>query len=474
MLAVAQNRVIRRTKIVATLGPATRDEAVLRGVIEAGADVLRLNFSHGDHATHARQIRLARRLANDAGRAVAILQDLQGPKIRVGAFARGKVELHEGAGFVITTRNVRGTGERVSTTYARLPRDVRPGDAILLHDGLLELRVEGRSRFEVRCSVVRGGTLRSNDGLNLPGVRISAPALTTKDREDLRFGLEQGVDLVALSFVRQARDVQAVRRLMARAKVNVPVLAKIEKPEALDDLDGILQAFDGVMVARGDLGVELAPEKVPVAQKRIIERANWFGKPVITATEMLESMTRSPRPTRAEASDVANAVLDGTDAVMLSGETAVGAYPVATVRAMDRIVREAETLPPKPSADPARRTTRAYAVCHAAVTLAIETDADALAAFTRSGRTARTLSMLRPGVPIAALCETASMARQLALWRGVVPVVTGRTSRAEDVTALIAEQLARRLPWSGRRVVVVGAARGQPPRGTNFVRLLRL
>lgn len=474
MLVMAQDTVVRRTKIVATLGPATRDEAVLRRVIEAGVDVVRINFSHGDHAAHARQIRLTRQLADEAGRTVAILQDLQGPKIRVGALARGKIELHEGASFVITTRNVRGTRERVSTTYAGLPGDVRPGDAILLNDGLLELRVEGTSRFEVRCSVVRGGPLRSNAGLNLPGVKISTPALTAKDREDLRFGLEQGLDLVALSFVRQAGDAQAVRGLMARANAKVPVLAKIEKPEALDDLDGILRAFDGVMVARGDLGVELTPEKVPVAQKRIIERANWFGKPVITATEMLESMTHSLRPTRAEASDVANAVLDGTDAVMLSGETAVGEYPVATVRAMDRIVKEAETVQPKPSAGPGRRTTQAQAVCHAAVTLAMETNADALVAFTRSGRTARTLSNLRPGVPIVALCETASTARQLALWRGVVPIVAGRANRDEDVTALVAEQLAIRPLSVGTRMVVVGSARGQPPRGTNFVRLLRL
>lgn len=474
MLVVGQERVVRRTKIVATLGPATRDEDVLRRVIEAGADVLRLNFSHGDHATHAEQIRQARRLASDAGRTIAILQDLQGPKIRIGAVARGKVELREGARIVITTRNVRGTRERVSTTYDRLPKDVRPGDAILLNDGLLELRVEGTSRFEVRCSVFRGGTLRSNAGLNLPGVNISTPAFTTKDQEDLRFGLELGVDLVALSFVRKARDVQAVRRLMVQSKMSVPVIAKIEKPEALDDLDGILRAFDGVMVARGDLGVELTPEKVPVAQKHIIERANWVGKPVITATEMLESMTRSRRPTRAEASDVANAVLDGTDAVMLSGETAVGEYPVETVRAMDRIVKEAETVQPKPSAGPGQRMTQAQAVCHAAVTLAIETNADALVAFTRSGKTARTLSNLRPGVPIVALCETASMARQLALWRGVVPIVAGRANRDEDVTALVAEQLAIRPLSVGTRMVVVGSARGQPPRGTNFVRLLRL
>jgi pyruvate kinase len=467
---------MRRTKIVATLGPATEDEEILRQVVEAGAEVFRVNFSHGTQETHATQIALVRRLADEAGRVVAVLQDLQGPKIRVGAPAGGRpVALREGAHLTVTTSQTAGTKDCVSTTHGGLPKDVRPGDPILLDDGLLELRVSSVSRDEVECVVVRGGELREHKGMNLPGVAVSAPALTPKDQDDLRFGLSQGVDMVALSFVRQPRDAQAARKIMSDIGLRVPLLAKIEKPEALDRLDGILRAFDGVMVARGDLGVELSAEKVPVAQKRIIDRANLFGKPVITATQMLESMTHSPQPTRAEASDVANAVLDGTDAVMLSGETAIGEYPVATVQAMDRIVREAETMVAPLSATPERRSTRAHAVCHAAVTLAAEIGAKALAAFTRSGRTAQILSKLRPAVPIFALCERRSTAQQLALWRGVAPLVVEPYRGRADVTERIASELQMRgLVPEGGDVIVVGAARGGAAGRTNFIRLLNL
>ena len=467
---------VRRTKIVATLGPATEDEEVLRRIIEAGVEVVRVNFSHGDHDTHARQITSVRRMAEETDRDVAVLQDLQGPKIRIGALdASNAVELREGARFVITTRPMTGTEERVSTSYSGLPRDVRPGDPILLDDGLLELRVTEVSREEVICVVVRGGLLGEHKGMNLPGVSLNIPALTEKDRNDLCFGLAQGVDMVALSFVRRPQDAQPARQIMREAGRKVPLLAKIEKPEALKHLDPILRAFDGVMVARGDLGVELSPEKVPAAQKRIINRANVLGKPVITATQMLESMTHSTRPTRAEASDVANAVLDGTDAVMLSGETAIGEYPVEVVQAMDRIIREAETLvvPALPAAE--RRRTPGHAVCHAAVTLAADIGAEALAAFTRSGRTAQILSKLRPGVPIFALCERVSTARRLALWRGVIPLLVEQSRRGDDVTVRIAQELqARALVPEGGDVVVVGAAPGGRAGRTNFIRLLHL
>ncbi|MDZ4277787.1 MAG: pyruvate kinase, partial [Dehalococcoidia bacterium] len=414
---------MRRTKIVATLGPATDDEGVLRRLIEAGTDVVRVNFSHGERDAHAKRITSVRRLAEQMGRVVAVMQDLQGPKLRVGALRGGAVELREGARVVITTEQVRGTSRRISTSYRDLPRNVRRGDAVLLDDGLLELRVEGASGNEVECTVVRGGSLRERKGINLPGVQISSPALTAKDDDDLRFGLAQGVDMVALSFVRRPEDAKPARRIMAEAGVNVPLLAKIEKPEALKHLDRILRAFDGVMVARGDLGVELSAEQVPAAQKRIIARANALGKPVITATQMLDSMTHSRTPTRAEASDVANAVLDGSDAVMLSGETAIGEFPVDAVRMMDRIVREAERLPGPPPQIEGRVRSRAHAVCYAAVALAEEVGADALAALTRSGRTARILSKLRPGIPIFSLCEREAVARQLARWRGVAPVM---------------------------------------------------
>ncbi|MCH7811436.1 MAG: pyruvate kinase [Chloroflexi bacterium] len=463
---------MRRTKIVVTLGPATADRQVLRRIVDAGADVLRINFSHGDHAKHAQAIALVRAVAEEAGRVVAVLQDLQGPKIRIGTLAKPAVELRVGASFRLTSREVPGDANVATVTYRQLPQDVRTGDKILLDDGAMELRVEACTDEEVQCVVVRGGRLLAHKGVNLPGVAIRAPALTDKDKDDLQFGLEQGVDMVALSFVRRPQDAEAARRIIGQAGRKVPLLAKIEKPEALDQLDGILRAFDGVMVARGDLGVELSPEKVPVAQKRIIARANRLGKPVITATQMLESMTHRPQPTRAEASDVANAVLDGTDAVMLSGETAVGDFPVETVRAMDRIAREAETIATAPPSG--HRRTQSHAVCHAAVTLATEVGAAALAAFTRSGRTAQILSKLRPGVPIYALCEQPSAARRLALWRGVMPLVAGSAS-GEDVAESIARELrSKGLLPEGGDVVVVGAARRGRAGRTNFIRLLHL
>ena len=463
----------RRTKIIATLGPATDDEAVLRQIIEAGVDVARLNFSHDDRASHGRRIAAVRQIAREAGRVVAVMQDLQGPKIRIGTLAGGSVELKPGAPFAITTRAVEGTEKRVYTNYKDLPQEVHPGDPILIDDGLIELQVTAVSAREVQSVVVHGGLLSEHKGLNLPRARLTAPALTEKDKEDLRFALAQGVDIVALSFVRRPEDVEAARRIIRQSGQRVPLLAKIELPEALDHMDGILSVFDGVMVARGDLAIELSAEKVPIAQKRIIERANTFGKPVITATQMLDSMTRNPRPTRAEASDVANAVLDGTDAVMLSGETAVGEYPVATVEAMDRIIREAETLPIAGFTRGEHRRTRAHAVCHAAVTLAAEIKAEALAAHTRSGRTATILSKLHPRAPIFALTERGAIARQLALWRGVVPLVVKRGSDKEDLVAQIARELrARKLVAEGGVVIVVGAAPEVHAGGTNFIRLL--
>ncbi len=463
----------RRTKIIATLGPATDDEEVLRQLIAAGVDVVRLNFSHDDRASHGRRIAAVRQTAREVGRVVAVMQDLQGPKIRIGTLEGGSVELKPGAPLAITTRKVEGTEKRVSTDYKDLPRWVHPGDPILIDDGLIELRVTAVSAREVQSVVVDGGILSEHKGVNLPRARLTAPALTKKDREDLRFGLAQGVDIVALSFVRRPEDGEVARRIIKESGRRVPLLAKIERPQALDHVDGILSAFDGVMVARGDLAIELSAEKVPVAQKWIIERANTIGKPVITATQMLDSMTRNPRPTRAEASDVANAVLDGTDAVMLSGETAVGEYPVATVEAMDRIVREAETIPMAVVARGEHRRTRAHAVCHAAVTLAAEIKAEAVAAHTRSGRTATILSKLHPRAPIFALTERAAIARQLALWRGVVPLVVKRERGKEDLVTQIGRELrARGLVAEGGVIVIVGAAPAAPAGGTNVIRLL--
>ncbi|HZG67165.1 MAG TPA: pyruvate kinase, partial [Herpetosiphonaceae bacterium] len=334
---------MRRTKIVATLGPATESEDRLRQLIEAGLDVVRLNFSHGTHAEHVARIARVRTVAAAMGKPVAILQDLQGPKIRTGELASDiPVLLQDGAPFVITTEPVLGDARRVSTTYQGLPGDAAPGERILISDGLIELRVTAVRGNDVVTQVVHGGSLREHQGINLPGSAVSAAAITDKDREDLAFGLEQGVDYVAMSFVRRADDVRALKDLITAVGKKTPVVAKIEKPQALDDLEAIMQVTDGVMVARGDLGVEMAPEQVPIVQKDLIAAASQHNVTVITATQMLESMITNPRPTRAEASDVANAIFDGTDAIMLSGETAVGQFPVEAVAMMARIATATE------------------------------------------------------------------------------------------------------------------------------------
>ncbi|MER3460526.1 MAG: pyruvate kinase, partial [candidate division GAL15 bacterium] len=355
----------RRTKIVATVGPATAQPERIRALIETGVDVMRFNFSHGSREEHLRRIEFVRRFSAELGRPVAVLQDLQGPKIRVGGLRDHQpVVLEEGSEVVIGTEAEGGTAQRLSTTYPELTRAVREGDRILLSDGELELAVTAVEPQGVRARVIRGGVLEEHKGINLPGVPLRAPALTDKDVDDLKFGLEVGVDFVALSFVRTAEDVARAREVMERVGRTVPVIAKLEKAEAVDHLEEILEAADGVMVARGDLGVELVPERVPILQKHIIRRANELGIPVITATQMLESMVDHPRPTRAEASDVANAILDGTDAVMLSAETAVGRYPVEAVRIMDRIAVEVEATSPQ-LYQPARHHERRLGIAEA-------------------------------------------------------------------------------------------------------------
>ncbi len=466
---------IRRTKIVATLGPASESPTVIRTLIDAGVDAVRLNFSYGNHETHGRLIDAVRGSAAAAGKDVAILQDLQGPKMRVGDLRGGSVRLRMGAQVRLTSKPIEGTATRISTTYDHLAEEVTPGDRILLDDGSIELIVDKVSCGEVASEVVRGGTLKSRKGMNLPGVPIRTPAFTAKDRRDLRFGLERGIDSVALSFTRSAKDAEPVKRVMRDVGRSVALLAKIEKPQALRNLDRVLRAFDGVMVARGDLGVEIGPEKVPAAQKRIIHRANTLGKPVITATQMLESMTKNARPTRAEASDVANAVLDGTDAVMLSAETATGRYPEESVRVMDLIVREAESLVTPGALHTTGKKSRGHSICHAAVELAKEIAAAAIVTPTRSGRSARILSSLRPGVPIFALSERDAVARSLSLFRGVIPVSVEELGSAEGVVDLIRGQLGKRqLVAAGEDVVFVGLGRDGPAGQTNFIRLLRV
>ena len=441
----------RRTKIVATIGPASSDPAILREMILQGATTLRLNFSHGDHDLHRRSIRLIRQTAMDLGIQVAILQDLQGPKIRLGKFAEGPITLKSGDPFVLTSKPILGTQERSWVTYDKLAQEVPEGATILLDDGRVEMRVEAvdPAAGELFCRTIVGGTLSDNKGVNFPGVRLSIRAVTEKDKEDLYFGLNQGVDWVALSFVRDPSDVLELRELMAAAGKRVPIIVKIEKHEAIQQLPQILALSDGVMVARGDLGVELPAEEVPILQKRIIAMANCLGIPVITATQMLDSMAHSPRPTRAEISDVANAILDGTDAVMLSNETAVGKYPVEAVATMARIALRIEQDYFNPLYADRRHHLRALArqelsqtrgscaednslrpkaliadsISRAVGEIAEELDAVAVMTLTKTGATARNVSRFRPRTPILAVTPHVEVARQLQLVWGVRPLL---------------------------------------------------
>ena len=488
------------TKIICTIGPASSSEDILEQLMLAGMNVARLNFSHGTHEEHAEVIARIRALATKLGLPVAILQDLQGPKIRTGELRDHQpVTLTVGAAFILTTRPIIGDASQVSTTYQHLPQDVKPGDHILMADGLLELVVTDTSATDVYCRVLHGGTLGEHKGINLPGVAVSAAALTEKDKDDLRFGVSQGVDFVALSFVRTPGDLQAARdiiaemngatsgkrassgrRVSAREQAKgvsaPPLIAKLERPEAIAHLDAILDAADGVMVARGDLGVELAPEKVPLIQKQIIRRANEFGIPVITATQMLESMVSQPRPTRAETSDVANAVLDGTDAVMLSEETASGHYPVEAVRMM---VRVAQTTEPACKLVPRTlrhsRPTLGHAVSKAAHLLAQEAAAQAIVVFTRSGRSGFLISKERPDVPIIAYTPFEQVYRQLALWWGIIPHLIPLMSNIEEMIAKVSQQIAEEgVVQRGEKVVMMG---GMPLTGTartNFIKLQQI
>ncbi len=419
---------MRRTKIVGTLGPASQDPETLERLIEAGLDVVRLNFSHGTPEQHQKSLENVRKVSKRLGRAVACLQDLPGPKIRTGEVSdKAGVELKEGASFTLTTEEMVGTAERVSTTYDLLPKDVHPGCHILLDDGVIQLEVEEISGGDVRTRMVNGGRLKSHKGINLPGVKLSIPSLTDRDRRDAEFGLSLDVDFVAQSFVRTRQDVQELRSFLdERGRSSLPIIAKIEKPQAVDNLAAILDVADGVMVARGDLGVELPTEQVPLLQKDIIHAANERGRVVITATQMLESMVVRPRPTRAEATDVANAILDGTDAVMLSAETAVGKYPIETVATMARIAEHTETR-----LGPRRRRSElatvegaaiARAVTRAACRAAEQLDARYVVAFTESGSTARLVSYCRPSSKIIAITPYERVYRQLALTWGVTPL----------------------------------------------------
>ena len=419
---------LRRTKIVATIGPATSSPEVLKALIEAGATTLRLNFSHGSHADHQRSVRLIRQTAFELNQPVGILQDLQGPKIRLGRFETGSVVLSNGDRFTLTSRPVAGNEQISWVTYDLLAEEVPSGASILLDDGRVEMKVEqvDRAAKELHCRVVVGGALSNNKGVNFPGVYLSIKALTDKDREDLMFGLDQGVDWVALSFVRNPQDVLEIKDLISSAGKQVPVIAKIEKHEAIEQMEAILALCDGVMVARGDLGVELPAEDVPILQKRLIFTANRLGIPIITATQMLDSMVHSPRPTRAEVSDVANAILDGTDAVMLSNETAVGKYPVEAVATMARIATRIEQERGLASTPPSVKDTRRSipnAISQGVAQIAEQLGAAAIMTLTKTGSTARNVSKFRPQTPILAVTPHVDVARQLQMVWGVKPLL---------------------------------------------------
>ncbi|MBC5824376.1 MAG: pyruvate kinase [Candidatus Eremiobacteraeota bacterium] len=466
----------RRTKIIATLGPSSNSPEMVRALIAAGVDVFRVNFSHAGHDDFARSLTMVREAAVRGGRSVAVLADLQGPKLRIGELENHQpVVLVDGADFEITTNSIVGSSRSVSTIYAPLPSDVKAGDRILLDDGALELRVQSTGATSVKTTVVHGGKLGEHKGMNLPGVAVSSPALTDKDRGDLAFAVGLGVDFVAISFVRKPEDVAVAKQAVRAAGADTPVIAKIEKPEAIERLEDILHESDAVMVARGDLGVEMPPEQVPTLQKHIIKRAGAHMIPVITATQMLESMIRAPRPTRAEASDVANAIIDGTDAIMLSGETAAGDYPVESVETMVRIAREAETsFPPRRERRMHKAESDSHAISRAACNIAESMDVRAIAAFTRTGFSARIVSKDKPPVPIYAFVPDETIARRLCLDSAVAPCIIDFGRSTEDLMETVETELLRRgVARQGEAVVVVGGTPLGMRGRTNLLKIIR-
>ncbi len=447
-----------------------------RELMQLGMDVARLNFSHGSHQFHAANIESLRAIAREEGRTICILQDLQGPKIRTGPLTNHQpVVLQSGAIVTITARDVEGTAEVIGTTFKRLPQEVSSGSRILLSDGLIELRVREVRGPDVECQVINGGMLAEHQGINLPGAALSIPALTDKDRKDLEFGLQQGVDAVALSFVRSGADVRTVKDIIAARNLNVPVIAKLEKPQAIDHLEEILEIADGVMVARGDLGVEMPPEKVPVIQKHVIRRAEAWRKPVIIATQMLESMIENPRPTRAEASDVANAVFDGSDAVMLSAETASGQYPREAVSMMAKIILEAEGNMGDFSPPRRRREHHGLSIsetiCESIAHSADDLDMAAIAVFTETGNTARMLSKYRPKSRIYAFSHVPAVCNRMNMFWGVQPVRREHALSAEDMLATAEQVLVRSGRLHPGDVLGVVAGTQMSTGSTNFMRL---
>lgn len=462
-----------RTKIVCTIGPTSESPEIIRELIKNGMNVARLNFSHGTRQEHKEKINIIRSISDELNQPVAILQDLAGPKIRVGIIREPGIRLEAGDDFILTGQNVEGTRERVSVSYANLPAEVSEGDRILLADGAMELTVKRTNLSEIYCEVITGGVLTSHKGINLPTGTIKVPSLTDKDRKDLVFGLENEVDYVALSFVRRAEDILQVKEIIRQNNGNAPVIAKIEKHEAIDQIDDIIEVSDGIMVARGDLGVEIPLENVPSIQKMLIRRANIMGKPVITATQMLRSMVDSPRPTRAEATDVANAVLDGTDAVMLSEETANGSHPVKAVQFMRRIVGSAESgFPHNKYLQLIPQSEVSESVAHASCVLADHLNASAIVATTQSGRTAEYISRFRPRQPIIALSPDRVTVRRLSLFWGCFPRFVAVPKDTDDMLESAAQSAMETGQVSKGDLVVITA--GHPVWVAGTTNMLRV
>lgn len=461
-----------KTKIVCTIGPATAGRDAIEKLIRAGMDVARLNFSHGEHSSHIEVFNTIRECSRRLGHPVAILQDLQGIKIRTGTVLGGEVMLRRGETIGIRPGTERSDGNTIHISYPNIVRDAKAGNRILIDDGLLKLIVTGKGRGELRARVVEGGPLRDRKGVNLPDMKVRAHSFTDKDKLDLSLGIRLGVDYVAVSFVRSADDILKVRAALIEAHADIPLIAKIEKPEAIEHIDGIIGVVDALMVARGDLGVEMSPEQVPVIQKMLIARANQAGVPVITATQMLESMTEHSTPTRAEANDVANAVLDGSDAVMLSGETSRGKYPVQAVKMMERIIRVTEEQGNAKSACINSGETFSETVAFAATAAARDIRARYIVAFTQSGYTARLLSKARPGVPIIAFTTSEEVQRRMALYWGVMPLLVKPIKNMDEMFREVERTLIKaRLARKGDRLVITASAPIGGEGKTNFMKL---
>lgn len=464
----------RKAKIVCTIGPSSIRRDVITLLIKNGMDVARLNFSHGDHETHTKAAKLIREVSRKLGMPVAIMQDLQGIKIRVGCFESGFIELNRGKKLLLLPGEGIGNPDRIFISYPSLSKDLRIGDRILLDDGLIQLSVIGKKKNALKARVVEGGILRDRKGVNLPGIRLSVSSFTEKDRRDLSLGLRIGVDYIAISFVRDANDVKKVREWLKDKKDSIPLIAKIEKPEAIDNIEDILTHTDGIMIARGDLGVEIPAEEVPLIQKLLIDKANKRGRLVITATQMLESMTQHMRPTRAETTDVANAVIDGTDALMLSAETATGKYPLESVRMMDRIIRHTESIREVESSY-VRGNTFAEATADAACGAASDIRAKFVVAFTQSGFTARLLSKFRPKVPVIALTPDEETRNRVCLYWGITPMIMKLPATTDEmINGIEKALLEKRLVKKGDAVVITSSSPLTTQGKTNFMKLHRI